>query len=115
MSFIAADYVFCCNGSGPNALTISDFIQMIWDQKPPVVVMLTRLFEKGKVSIQFSLTTQMSIVIYAGVTFVEKVNERDYVIDKPVGTDKCRSCQSSPTYFPYCMYSPSVNGTGVTK
>ena len=35
---------------GPNALTISDFIQMIWDQKAPVVVMLTHLFEKGKVA-----------------------------------------------------------------
>ena len=35
---------------GPNPETISDFIQMIWDQKPPVVVMLTRLFEKGKVA-----------------------------------------------------------------
>ena len=50
LSFIAVVYVFCCNGVGPNALTLSDFIQMIWDQKPPVVVMLTRLFEKGKVA-----------------------------------------------------------------
>ena len=49
MSFIAVVYVLCCNGLGPNALTLSDFIQMIWDQKSPVVVMLTRLFEKGKV------------------------------------------------------------------
>ena len=50
MSFIALTYAFCCNGPGPNALTLPDFIQMIWDQKPPVVVMLTRLFEKGKVA-----------------------------------------------------------------
>ena len=57
----------------------------------------------------------MSIVIYTGLRFVENVNERDCIIDKLVGTDKCRSCQSSQTYFPYCMYSPSVNGTGVTK
>ena len=42
--------LFMYSGSGPNALTLSDFIQMIWDQKPPVVVMLTRLFEKGKVA-----------------------------------------------------------------
>ena len=89
MSFTAVVYVFCCNGVGPNALTLSDFIQMIWDQKPPVVVMLTRLFEKGKVAkyTTFSDTT-MSIVIYAGVKFVEKVNERDCIIDKLVGTDK---------------------------
>ena len=30
----------------------------------------------------------MSIVIYAGVKFVEKVNERDCIIDELVGTDK---------------------------
>ena len=68
MPFIAVVYVFCCNGVGPNALTISDFIQMIWDQKPPVVVMLTRLFEKGKVAKYpiFSDNT-MSIVIYMQV------------------------------------------------
>ena len=37
------------NGLGPNPVTISDFIQMIWDQRPPVLVMLTHLVEKGKV------------------------------------------------------------------
>ena len=30
----------------------------------------------------------MSIVIYASVKLVEKVNERDCISDKPVGTDK---------------------------
>ena len=55
----------------------------------------------------------MSIVIYTGVKFVEKVNERDCIIDKLVATDKFRSCQSSQTYF--FMHSPSVNGTGVMK
>ena len=54
---------------------------MIWDQKPPVVVMLTRLFEKGKVAKCTTLSdTTMSIVIYAGVKFVEKVNERDCIL-----------------------------------
>ena len=76
MSLIAVVHVFCCNGLGPNALTLSDFIQMIWDQKPPVVVMLTRLFEKGKVT-KYPIFSDMimSIVIYTGVTFVEKVNK----------------------------------------
>ena len=41
--------MFCLNCSGPNALTVSDFIQMVWDQRSPVLVMLTRLVEKGKV------------------------------------------------------------------
>ena len=40
---------FCLNVSGPNALTVSDFIQMVWDQRSSVLVMLTRLVEKGKV------------------------------------------------------------------
>ena len=72
MPFIAVAYVFCCNVLGPNALTISDFIQIIWDQKPPAVVMLTRLFEKGKVAKYpiFSDTT-MPIVICTGVKIVE--------------------------------------------
>ena len=39
----------CCNESGPNAATLSDFIQMIWDQKSQVVVMLTHFVEMGKV------------------------------------------------------------------
>ena len=87
---------------------------MIWDQTPPVVVMLTRLFEKGKVAKYPILSgTTMSIVIYAGVKFVEKVNERDCIIYKLVGTDKFRSCHSSQTYF--FMHSPSVNGTGAMK
>ena len=53
------------SGVGPNALTISDFIQMIWDQKPPVVVMLTRLFEKGKVA-KYTIFSdnKMSIVMH---------------------------------------------------
>ena len=98
VSFIDVIYVFCCNGVGPNALTLSDFIQMIWDLKPPVVVMLTRLFEKGKVAKYTILSgTSMSIVIYAGVNFVEKVNERDCIIDKLVATDKFMSCRSSQT------------------
>ena len=114
MSFIAVLYVLCCNGVGPNALTLSDFIQMIWDQKPPVVVMLTRLFEKGKVAKYPVLSgTTVSTVIYAGINFVEKVNERDCIIDKLVATDKFMSCQSSQTYV--FMHSPNVNGTGVMK
>ena len=40
---------FHSNGLGPNPVTISDFIQMVWDQRPLVIVMLTHLVEKGKV------------------------------------------------------------------
>ena len=46
-----ANFMYCClNGLGPNAVSVSDFVQMIWDQRPPVMVMLTRLVEKGKVN-----------------------------------------------------------------
>ena len=36
--------------AGPTPNTISDFWQMIWDHRPPVIVMLTQIREKGKVS-----------------------------------------------------------------
>ena len=38
---------------GPTPTTISDFWQMIWDHKPAVIVMLTRVQENGKVSLLY--------------------------------------------------------------
>ena len=38
---------------GPTPTTISDFWQMIWDHKPAVIVMLTRVQENGKVSMLY--------------------------------------------------------------
>ena len=35
---------------GPKDETISDFWEMVWEQKSPVIVMLTKVEEKGKVS-----------------------------------------------------------------
>ena len=40
---------FHSNDLGPTPVTVSDFIQMVWDHRSPVIVMLTRLVEKGKV------------------------------------------------------------------
>ena len=34
---------------GPTPKLVSDFWQMIWDHRPPVIVMLTQPEEKGKV------------------------------------------------------------------
>ena len=36
--------------TGPKVETISDFWEMVWEQKSPVIVMLTKVEEKGKVS-----------------------------------------------------------------
>ena len=65
-------------GLGPNAKTVSDFIQMIWDQRPPVLVMLTRLVEKGKVHIQFCFFWHPCS--YHLQNFVEKFNEQDSLV-----------------------------------
>ena len=35
--------------TGPTPKLVSDFWQMIWDHRPPVIVMLTQPEEKGKV------------------------------------------------------------------
>ena len=35
---------------GPKVETISDFWEMVWEQKSSVIVMLTKVEEKGKVS-----------------------------------------------------------------
>ena len=35
--------------AGPTPKLVSDFWQMIWDHRPPVIVMLTQPEEKGKV------------------------------------------------------------------
>ena len=47
ISFIALyNYTTCI---GPTPETITDFWQMIWDVRPAVIVMLTKVFENGKV------------------------------------------------------------------
>jgi protein tyrosine phosphatase len=60
-SYINANYV---NGysnehrafiatQGPLANTIIDFYRMVWQERVPVIVMITRLFEKNKVKERF--------------------------------------------------------------
>ena len=35
---------------GPTSRTVGDFWQMIWDQKPTMIVMVTKVEENGKVT-----------------------------------------------------------------
>ena len=43
------DYHAFIATQGPLANTIVDFYRMIWQEHAPVIVMITRLFEKNKV------------------------------------------------------------------
>ena len=38
-----------CPPAGPTPETVSDFWQMIWDVRPAVIVMLTKVNENGRV------------------------------------------------------------------
>ena len=42
-------FTSCCIYIGPLGCTIGDFWRMVWEQRSPVIVMLTRLQEGGKV------------------------------------------------------------------
>ena len=44
---------FCTTCTGPKPEEVSIFWQMIWEQKPTVVVMLTNVKENGKVELQY--------------------------------------------------------------
>ena len=52
-----------CPPSGPTPETISDFWQMIWNVKPAVIVMLTKVDENGKVRPERSYRNSDTVVV----------------------------------------------------
>ena len=52
-SFLYPNYPFSC--SGPTDNSVEDFWRMIWEERIPTIVMLTRIFE-GKVRFRSLLT-----------------------------------------------------------
>ena len=52
-----------CPSAGPTPETISDFWQMIWDVRPAVIVMLTKVDENGKVRPERSYRNSDTVVV----------------------------------------------------
>ena len=61
--------------SGPTPTTISDFWQMIWDHKPAVIVMLTRVQENAKVS-TCTIHSKLSWIDSSFVGIYTRINVR---------------------------------------
>ena len=49
---------------GPLPDTIADFWEMVWEQRSPVIVMLTKLEERGKVGIPHTTVKRCTIGIH---------------------------------------------------
>ena len=52
-----------CPLAGPTPESISDFWQMIWDVRPAVIVMLTKVDENGKVRPEGSNRSSDTVVV----------------------------------------------------
>ena len=63
----AVNMLFTCKGPLPN--TLEDFWRMIWEQKLPTIVMLTKCFE-DRVSLLFITVTCDQIISIQPVYFV---------------------------------------------
>ena len=87
--FISYFYIHFC-GEGPNPATVSDFIQMVWEQGPHVVVMLTRLLENGRVRTDVHVFSVHGALGHSEV-FIRSLymNDQYAIIDNSVAMKYC--------------------------
>ena len=60
-----------CSLSGPLETTVDDFWRMVWEQKLPTIVMLTRLIEAAKVMCSWQIVNAVPFItiVIAGYDF----------------------------------------------
>ena len=76
---LAVYFIHSALPPGSTPTTISDFWQMIWDHKPAVIVMLTRVQENGKVSMLYWPGDMDQCLLMYSVHCVQLNNDVSYL------------------------------------
>ena len=74
-----------CSAVGPLMETFDDFWRMIWEQMSSIIVMLTKLEERGRVSIFPSSSAQENCVAFVAVIWVVTQCYKSEVLRHPLG------------------------------